>query len=136
MGPPLRGARRCAQRARSAALARRRGAVCHRRTPVVAAAGAESARGPVGSGAVRREPLRVTRPGVDGRSGAARPGAGAPARAAGGTVPRGRVGPSCGSALVMGFALGALAVAIPGGPPPGVIGWAGPALARLAAGPA
>src|SRR5438034_6843941 len=63
MGPPLRGARRCAQRARSAALARRRGAVCHRRTPVVAAAGAESARGPVGSGAVRREPLRVTRPG-------------------------------------------------------------------------
>src|SRR2546429_71404 len=98
MGPPLRGARRCAQRARSAALARRRGAVCHRRPPVVAAAGAESARGPVGSGAVRREPLRVTRPGVDGRSGAARPGAGAPARAAGGTVPRGRVGPSCGSA--------------------------------------
>src|SRR5438128_1675539 len=98
MGPPLRGARRCAQRARSAALARRRGAVCHRRPPVVAAAGAESARGPVGSGAVRREPPRVTRPGVDGRSGAARPGAGAPARAAGGTVPRGRVGPSCGSA--------------------------------------
>src|SRR5207247_1793002 len=98
MGPPLRGARRCAQRARSAALARRRGAVYHRRPPVVAAAGAESARGPVGSGAVRREPLRVTRPGVDGRSGAARPGAGAPARAAGGTVPRGRVGPSCGSA--------------------------------------
>src|SRR2546428_673508 len=98
MGPPLRGARRCAQRARSAALARRRGAVCHRRPPVVAAAGAESARGPVGSGAVRREPPRVTRPGVDGRSGAARPGAGAPARAAGGTVPRGRVGPSGGSA--------------------------------------
>src|SRR6266566_179120 len=71
MGPPLRGARRCAQRARSAALARRRGAVCHRRPPVVAAAGAESATGPVGSGAVRREPLRVTRPGVDGRSGVA-----------------------------------------------------------------
>src|SRR6266568_3021332 len=74
MGPPLRSARRCAQRARSAALARRWGAVCHRRSPVVAAARAESVTGPVGSGAVRREPLRVTRPGVDGRSGAARPG--------------------------------------------------------------
>src|SRR5213083_946255 len=98
MGPALRRARRCAQRARRAALARRRGAGRHRGPPVVAAARAESARGPVGSGAVRREPLRVTRPGVDGRSGAARPGAGAPARAARGTVPRGRVGPSRGSA--------------------------------------
>src|SRR5256886_17583088 len=92
VGPARRRARRRERRPRAKALARRRRGVRDRGPPVVAGARRESAPGPRGSAAVRRESLRAARTRGAGGSEAARSGAGALTRTAGGCVLRGGVG--------------------------------------------